>query len=279
MVNTVLSQAKNKYFFVALAVSLALHLALLLFKVSTPPEVPPQAQRAPTKLDVRLSKPERAAQPLLRPAPPQQTASKARRPPRRVQSPPVVVAEAEKTWSQTEKEEMKRFLNELDAPPKPRTGAEIMQNALAMARTLAKQDEKEDELAEIAQRLRAANIEPLSLELYYEALFRKLNRSAAMVRNNARDVGSQVAVVRVVLNPNGSVKSFSVLQTADQQSEIAYIKSVVERAAPFPAFPADIRKATDVLILQICIQPKRFEAGSGALFTRMSRGQACREEG
>ena len=276
-----LPQSNNKRFLLALAASVTIHLALLLFKINTPPEILSGAERPPSKLDVRLAKPDRAPQPAVtpQPAPPKQKLARTPRPPPRIQSPPVVVAEAEKTWSQSEKNEMNRFLNELDTPPKPRSGAEIMRNALAMARTLAKEEEKGDELAEITQRLRAANIEPLNLELYYEALFRKLNRSAAMVKNNSRDVGTEVAVVRVVLNPNGSVKSFSILQAADQQCEIAYIKTVVERAAPFPAFPADIRKATDALILQICIQPKRFAAGSGPLFTRIARGQSCREEG
>ena len=276
-----LAQSNNKRFLLALAASVTIHLALLLFKINTPPEILSGAERPPSKLDVRLAKPDRAPQPAVtpQPAPPKQKLARTPRPPPRIQSPPVVVAEAEKTWSQSEKNEMNRFLNELDTPPKPRSGAEIMRNALAMARTLAKEEEKGDELAEITQRLRAANIEPLNLELYYEALFRKLNRSAAMVKNNSRDVGTEVAVVRVVLNPNGSVKSFSILQAADQQGEIAYIKTVVERAAPFPAFPADIRKATDALILQICIQPKRFAAGSGPLFTRIARGQSCREEG
>lgn len=277
-----LPQSNNKRFLLALAASVAIHLALLLFKINTPPEILSGAERPPSKLDVRLAKPERRPQPAVapQPAPPKQRLARTPRPPPRLQSPPAVVAEAEKTWSQTEKEEMNRFLNELEAPAKPRSGAEIMRNALAMARTLAKEEEKEeDELAVITQRLRAANIEPLNLELYYEALFRKLNRSAAMVKNNSREVGTEVAVVRVVLNPNGSVKSFSILQAADQQAEIAYIKTVVERAAPFPAFPAEIRKATDALILQICIQPKRFAAGSGPLFTRIARGQSCREEG
>lgn len=272
---------KNKRFLVALIVSLAFHLSLLFFKLSTPHEAfVPQSSRAPSQLDVRLAKLDPIAQPPVLPqqAAPIQPAAKARRQPTQLQT-PQGVAEAEKTWTKAEKDEMNRFLNELGAPPKPRSGMELARNALAMARILGAQAEKNDELAEIAKRLRAANIEPLSLELYFEALFRKLNRSAAMVKNNARDAGSHVAVVQVALNSNGSVRSFTILQSADQQAEIAYIKSVVERAAPFPAFPSDIRSATDALILQICIQPKRFGAGNGAQFTRMSRGQSCQEEG
>ena len=171
---------------------------------------------------------------------------------------------------------MSRFLNDLQTETKPRTGRDLEQDALAMARTLEKHVEKDDEAAEIAQRLRDAQIEPLSIELYYEALFNKLNRSAEMVKNKSKETGLRVAVVRVVINPDGSVRSFTVQQTADQQTEIAYIKSVVERAAPFPAFPPDIRKATDAMILQICIQPQRTGPGGNAFFSRLSRGEGCR---
>ena len=271
---------KNTRFLVALAVSLAFHLALFFFKPATPPETfVPQPSRAPSQLDVRLAKPDSVAQPVVQPqqAAPIQAPVKAWRQITPLQT-RQAVAEAEKTWTTSEKNEMNRFLEELEPQPKL-SGTELARRALATARTLGTQDEKNDELAEIMQRLRAANVEPLSLELYFEALFRKLNSSAAMVQRKTRDGGSQVAIVRVALNPNGSVKSFTILQTADQQAEIAYIKSVVERAAPFPAFPSDIRRATDALILQICIQPKGVSAGNGAQFTRMSRGQSCREEG
>jgi len=270
---------KNKRFLVALAVSLAFHLSLLFFEFPPPHKVlESNPSRVPSQLDVRLSPPDRAAP--LPPLPPQATPTieRARRKPTQMQPAPMV-AEAEKTWTTAEKDEMNRFLNELGAQPKPPSGTELARRALAMARTLGRQYEKNDEMAEITQRLRAANIEPLSLELYFEALFRKLNRSATMVQRNTHKAGSQVAEVRVTLNPNGSVKSFTILHSADQQAEIAYIKSVVERAAPFPVFPADIRSATDKLILQICIHPSRFGDGTGAQFTRMSRGQSCRGDG
>lgn len=272
---------KNKRILVALAVSLAFHLSLLFFKFSTPHEVlESNPSHVPSQLDVRLSPPDRAAQPPPLPpqAAPTPATEKARRKPTQMQPAPMV-AEAEKTWTTVEKDEMNRFLNELGTQSKPPSGTELARRALAMAKTLGRQDEKNDEMAEIAQRLRAANIEPLSLELYFEALFRKLNSSAAMVQRNAYKAGSQVAEVRVTLSPNGSVKSFTILHSADQQAEIAYIKSVVERAAPFPVFPADIRSATDKLILQICIHPSRFSDGTGAQFTRMSRGQSCRRDG
>lgn len=274
---------KNKSIVIALAISLVFHLSLLLFKW-TKPEVmaEPEARQPPTQLDVRIAKPE-AFTPPPQPAPvpqpvtPKRSVTQARPKPVPIQRPSPLTAEVAKPWTKTDKEEMRRFLDEL--APKRRTGRDLEQEALATARTLEKRVEKDDEADVITQRLRDAHVEPLSIELYYEALFRKLNRSAEMVKNKSKETGSRVAVVRAVLNPDGSLKSFTILQAADQQAEIAYIQSVVERAAPFPAFPPDIRKATDAMILQICIQPQRTGPGGGAFFSRLSPGQGCRAGG
>jgi hypothetical protein len=275
---------KDKRFLIALAVSLLFHAALIFIKFATPPEpLLSDAQSVPSELQVRLAGPQAPSpppvmlQPAPRPAPP--TPSTARRPSVRLQMPPTRSVEAEKTWSQAEKDEMSRFLSDLNTEARPPTGRALEQKALAMARAIGAQGDRDDEAIKIAQRLRAAKIEPFNIEQYYEALFRKLNSSAAMERNKSKQAGSHVAVVRVVLNPDGSVKSFTIQQAADQQAEIAYIQSVVERAAPFPAFPADIRKATDEMILQICIQPRGYGPGGGAFFSRLSRGQSCRGEG
>ncbi len=277
---------QNKSIVIALVISLALHLAVLMFKWSKPPEIPEsKARQLPTQLDVRIAKAEPFSPPprqsqLPHPVTPRRPTTQTRRKPTPIQRPiqrsSPLTAEVVKPWSKTEKDEMSRFLNDLQTETKPRTGRDLEQDALAMARTLEKHVEKDDEAAEIAQRLRDAQIEPLSIELYYEALFNKLNRSAEMVKNKSKETGLRVAVVRVVINPDGSVRSFTVQQTADQQTEIAYIKSVVERAAPFPAFPPDIRKATDAMILQICIQPQRTGPGGNAFFSRLSRGEGCR---
>lgn len=269
--------SKDKRFLVALALSLAFHLALLLIKSSTPHDVTESAaSHLPSRLDVRLAKPEQVSPPALpQPDIPKPAHVKPRPQTAQLKPAPVVHAEPEKVWTKTEKDEMSRFLNDLNAEAKPPTGRALEQRALAMARAIGAQGVRDEEAEKIAQRLREANIEPFDIELYYEALFRKLNSSAAMVQNKSKEAGSRVAVVRVVLNPNGSVKSFTIQQAADQQSEIAYIQSVVERAAPFPAFPADIRKATDAMILTICIQPRSVGPNDGAFFSRMSKGQSC----
>ena len=273
---------QNKSIAIALALSLALHLGVLLFHWQPPDPMPvPKSRQLPPQLDVRIAKPETfTPQPRRSPVPtPKQPVPKARPKPVPIQRPSPLTAEVAKPWSKSEKEEMRRFLEELRAAPKRRTVRELEQEAVAAARALEKKVEKDDEATVIMQRLRDAEVEPLSIELYYEALFRKLNRSAEMVKNKSKDIGSQVAVVRAILNPDGSVKSFTVLKTADQQAEIAYIQSVIDRAAPFPAFPPDIRKATDKMILQICIQPQRSGAGGGAFFSRLAPGTGCRTDG
>lgn len=278
----------DKRFLVALGISIAFHLSLLLWKFSQPPQpLSAEAPRASSPLQVRLApstpntpepmppaplilprpQPTRPQRAIAKPRPRSQTAQLTR--------PPV---EQEKTWTQAEKNEMNQFLNELNSEAQPPAAPELVRRSLAMARDFGKAEQKNDEMSKIERRLREAQVEPLGLELYFEALFRKLNSSAAMLRNNVRERGKQLAIVRIRLRPDGTVRDFVIVQSADQQNEIAYVKSVVDRAAPFPAFPSDIRKATDVLILQICIQPPRLSDSDGPQFTRMGPGQSCRPE-
>jgi protein TonB len=171
---------------------------------------------------------------------------------------------------------MDQFLNRLAAQSKPRTGRELAQRALAMARIMAVPEQQDDELKEMTQKFVNARVEPFSVDMYFDALFRKMNKSASMIPNEQRAKGRHIAAVRIVVNQDGSVKSFRVLWAADQQLEIAFIKAVVDQAAPFPVFPQDIRNATDSIVLQICIVPDSDGGGGGATFTRMSQGQACR---
>jgi hypothetical protein len=58
------------------------------------------------------------------------------------------------------------------------------------------------------------------------------------VKNDPRSRGVQAAAIEVRINPDGSLKSFTVTRSGDQQAEIAFVKSVVERAVPFCRLPA-----------------------------------------
>ncbi len=270
----------DKRIAIAIALSLALHLAVLFTKFSTPEAGLPNAKApAISRLEVTLAKPADmskatpAPQPIAPPAKPTP-----KQPVVRMKREPATVSVPAKTWTASEKAEMNQFLNELSTPPKPRSGSELAQNALAMARSMTSQEEREAAQKSASQTV-GAKVEPFSLELYLDALFRKMNRSAAMLRNEHGANGLKVATVQIVLNADGSVKSFRALQAADQQAEIAYIKAVVEQAAPFPAFPPDIRRATDSFSIQICILPNRFAEEGGPMFSRMSKGQICREPG
>jgi outer membrane biosynthesis protein TonB len=270
---------RDKRITVALAISLALHLAVLFTRFSTPEAGLPNAKdRASSRLDVTLARPadiaKAAPAPQPMPTPPPKSAPKP--PVVRMKREPATVSVPAKTWTATEKTEMNQFLNELGAQPKPRSGSELAQSALATARSMTSAEEREAAQQNASQTV-GAKVEPFSLELYLDALFRKMNRSAAMLRNEHGANGLQVATVQIVLNSDGSVKSFRALQAADQQAEIAYIKAVVEQAAPFPAFPPDIRRARDSFSIQICILPNRFAEDGGPMFSRMSKGQSCRE--
>jgi hypothetical protein len=166
---------------------------------------------------------------------------------------------------------MDKFLNELPAPTTPQASPQLSQRALAMARQLGRAAPEESR----EPPAKGKGVEPFSLEMYFDAFVRKMNRSAAFVKNEPRAHGSRKALVEISLNSDGSLKSYQVLRSADQQAEIAYIKSVIDRASPFSAFPPDIRNGTDALTILMCIMPSR--AGEGGGFSRSFGGQDCRD--
>lgn len=117
-------------------------------------------------------------------------------------------------------------------------------------------------------------VDPFSLEMYLDGLVQKLNRSTAFVKREPRSRGMKTAAVLVRLNPDGSLQSIKVLNAADQQDEIAFTQSVFEMAAPFPAFPPDIRKSAQSLAMTVCILPAN-SGGGGFGFTRSPDGRRC----
>jgi hypothetical protein len=177
-------------------------------------------------------------------------------------------------WTAAQKAEMDGFLDELAGEARNRPKPTLAQRSLAMAREYGRQMAQQDEAggATLEPRPGAQPADPFSLELYLDALVRRLNRSAAFVRNDPRSKGVRPAAVQFRLNPDGRLKSFTVLNAGDQAEEIAFIRSVVERSVPFSPFPPDIDRAARSLGVVICIQPGRGDGGFG--FAR-SDGRAC----
>lgn len=264
---TYLIRRNHKGFALALALSVVLHALVLCIPLGEPLTGSRRtSNRQYARLDARLSRPHAK----VKSVPSREHGASTRS-----AHPTLSVPAPAKTWTLAERNEMDQFLNELGTQTRPPGGNELAQRALAMARNMPAPEE-DDDLKEMTQRLRNAHVEPYTLDMYFDALFRKMNRSAAMVPNEGHAKGRHVAAVRIVLGPDGSVKNFRILWAADQQGEIDYIKAVVDQAAPFPIFPSDIRNATDSIVLQVCILPGRYADG-GATFSRMSRGQGCRE--
>ncbi|WP_291853114.1 hypothetical protein [Accumulibacter sp.] len=177
-------------------------------------------------------------------------------------------------WSRAQKEEMNRFLDELAAEARATPQPSLAQRSLAQARDLGRQRAQRDAEGSmlLERRPDTPPPEPFSLDLYVDGIVRRLNRSAAFVRNDPRSRGVKTASVQFRINPNGSLKSFTVLNAGDQQEEIAFIRSVVERSLPFAAFPPDIDRAARSLGVTICIAPGH---GSGFGFSRMADGRHC----
>lgn len=256
----------------AIAASLAIHgLALII------PHHHPSGERvASARLEARLAprpQPKVEEAPLPTELPTQKIAKAPPRPAVLTTDKPGGRVAARPKWSTAEKEEMNRFLDELAVEAKTWPKPTLAQRAVNMAREDARQQAREQEagLATLEMRAEAAPPDPFSLSMYVDSLIKKLNRSSRFVRNDPRSKGFRPAAVQFRLNPDGTLKSFVVLNAADQADEITFIKSVVERSAPFSPFPPDINKAARSLAMTICIFPSS-DGGMG--FTRMN-GRGC----
>lgn len=272
----------RKPFWLAVVISLLLHAAVLFVNFSssgpatgpaTNPDNSPRMARP--RLQASLAKPVVPPSPL-----PPNTIRKPHTSPQKPAAQRKLTAPtgvwATRSFSSAERADMDKFLNELATQAKPPSGRELSQKALAMARQLgrAQQEDGVDE----ASSQPAGNgkvVEPFSLEMYFDAFVRKLNRSAAFVKNDPRTRGSRKALVQISLNPDGSLKSYRVLRSGDQEAEIAYIKSVIDRASPFSAFPPDIRNSHDSLSILMCIYPAHDGGGGG--FSRSFGAQDCKD--
>jgi hypothetical protein len=255
----------------ALAISLAIHLLLLL----APQHAPTARPAAAARLEARFAPASQApAESSETPAAPQAApASRTPRPRRLTAERPRETAQP--TWTAAEKAEMDNFLEELARQPGASAKPTLAQRSLHMAREQGQQLAARDEAGEALLEPRPGGppADPFSLELYLDGLVRRLNRSALHVGNDRRGQGVRPAAIHFRLNPDGSLKSFVVLNAGDQADEIAYIRSVVERSVPFSPFPPDIDKAARSLGITICIRPASDDGSPG--FSRMSGGR-CR---
>jgi hypothetical protein len=247
--------------------SLSLHALVLLL-----PHHEPKVEQRPPTLQARLAAPVEM-QPV-KPEPVQGKQGPAKGKPVLAMPKSNKNTQPAPRWTTAERNEMNRFLEDLGSTPK--NAPTLAQRSLAMAREVARQDARRDEAENaVVERLpNSPPIDPFGLELYMEALIKKLNRSAAYVKNDPRAKGVKMAAVQVKLNPNGTLKSFKILNAGDQQDEIAFVRQVVEQAVPFAAFPADIQRSAKSLSMLICIMPPR-AGGGGFGFTRHPDGRSC----
>ena len=259
----------------AVLISLVFHGLVLFF----PRLSPPIEDRLPRRMQATLAPPSSVPAAAIPPA-----AATLQTAPARPRSRTRVLAleksqarpadPASPRWSVAERQEMDSFLRELEQ--EARTGPSLAQRSLAMARAIGREREIPDEDGSelLERRPDGPPVDPLSLEFYLDSLVKKLNRSAGFVRNDPRARGMKTAALLIRIDPDGSLQSFKVLNAGDQQGEIAFTRSVVERAAPFAAFPPDIRKSARSLALIVCILPAN-AGGDGFGFSRSRGGRQC----
>ena len=254
---------------IAYVVSILIHIAVLSLAVS------PSGGKPQTRLNVAIAK-----APTPEPPPTPSVEHKKIRQEIITAAPtstPSPMSWPVRTWTRAERSEMDNFLNELAAEAKPQRGRDLAAQALANARQPENlpAGDPNPASAETQKTGPARNsLSAFSLEMYFDAFLTKLNRSAAFVKKDTRKSGYRKALVQVLLRPDGTLKSYEVLRSGDQEIEIGYIKSVVDRATPFSAFPRDIAGVAEVLAIYICITPSGSD-GTGS-FSRASP-QECRD--
>lgn len=178
-------------------------------------------------------------------------------------------------WTKAEKNEMDSFLNELDQNARSRPAPTLADRARQMAREVAVNEERgESALSELVERRpNAPPPDPFSMDLYFDGVIRQLNRQAAFVKKEGKQQGQRKAMVAFRLNPDGSLKSFNILDPGDQGDEIAHIRAIIERAVPFAAFPPDLGRSARSVGLVVCINPRAATTGNGG-FQRLG-GTHC----
>jgi hypothetical protein len=277
----------RKPFQLALLLSLLVHAIALCLKISAPGvsdwiTQSGEKKTAQSRLDISLAPPKKTVPQVMQPSPPPRMPDTRRAPKSAAKKQREILAlpkglTSPRTWTRAQRDEMDNFLNELKpaAPPPPKTGADMAQQALAMARQIGRQPQASDEeSAEQATSSKA--VEPFSLQMYFDAFIRKLNQSAAFIKDDPSSRGIHKALVKITLNPNGTLKSYRILRVGDQQKQIAYIKRVIDLASPFSPFPSDIRDAMGAFSVFICIYPAREGEGGGS-FLRSSGGAECND--
>lgn len=262
---------------IAFAVSLLVHAAVLLIPLAEKPQKAP-----PGRLSTRLApKP----QPLPTPEPVEQVAQTPPAPEKPVErrrrvltrdsgSAPASVQQPPK-FTEAQKQEMDEFLSSIDK--EQRAQPSLAQRSLAMARQIGREtagEAQDDDAVSVERIPDSPDIDPFSLEMYLDSLVKKLNYSAQHVERQPRQAGYKKAAVQLRLNPNGTVRSFEILNAGDQFDQIAFIKRLVERAAPYSPFPPDIVRSAKSMAILICIVPS-YGAGGGMGFTRNSDGRGC----
>lgn len=270
----------SRPFRVALLLSLLLHALALCWKVSAPtaPLGAAPSDEAPQKrLDIALTPPRPPTAQAAPPAPPQRARPPVRQrksPARELLAVPKALSEP-RQWSRSEREAMENFLDELNpAPTPPKTGEQLARESFALARQMGR-TAPADAVPPVG-RPDAKAVEPFSLQMYFDAFINKLNRSADFIKNDPAGRGLRTALVEITLNPNGTLQSYRVLRSGDQERQIAYIKQVIDIAAPFAPFPDDIRRAMGGFSVRICIQPARAGEG-GNMFLRSADDSECRD--
>lgn len=264
---------------IAVLVSLLFHAIVLFVPRHAPPGAGGMRRFDATLRADASARPDKPAEPAP-PEPPEKKRRRAPAPTARehtavIATPlPQFMRQPTPQWTTKQKDEMSAFLDELAAESRARPT--LAQRATAQAQAIGREGPPPATDDVLLDRIPGSPaVDPFSLDMYLNGLVSKLNRSADFVRNDPRTQGVRTAVVHIQLAPDGTLRKFEVVDAADQSDEIAYLRKVIERAVPFPAFPPDIVRSANGLNMLFCIRPPSLTDGAVG-FSRIPAGGRCR---
>jgi hypothetical protein len=283
------TRPSQQLFYLTVCISLLVHVVVLML-----PAAPPQANKPPERLNVRVTPkkpgptksttaaPAPAPTAMLNPLPGRATPRLRKAQPSTpvLTSPePAAVAVEQPKYTQADRDDINNFLQSLGPEAKAQARAQadartsVTERSRAMARDIGRElaQQRGDDSAISLERIpNSPPVDRFNLEFYLDSLMNKLNRNAKFMKR-PQGGGRQTAAVQLRINPDGTVKTLEVLDEGDQKDEVEFIRRLLERSAPYSPFPSALAASAKSLAITICIKPGR--AGDSG-FSRFERGES-----
>jgi protein TonB len=122
----------------------------------------------------------------------------------------------------------------------------------------SKQSDQQNNTLAGAQQIGVANGEATSLEQarisYQDMVATRLARAKRYPERALKRRMTGEGTIRIEISANGSLSGFQIIQSTAAPILDEELRAMVERASPFPAFPADLQKGSLALVVPVAFR-------------------------